>query len=52
MVWGSDLSSPAVESTGSPPVHTGTAGRKQGGLERREENGKKIRVSIKITRFI
>lgn len=33
MVWWRDLSLPAEENTGSPLVHTGTAGRRQGGLE-------------------
>lgn len=43
MVWGEDLSLPAVGNTGSPLTRTGTAERREGGLQRREEKeGKTI----------
>lgn len=35
MVWRRDLSSAAGENMGSPPVHTGTAGGRRGGLQRK-----------------
>lgn len=37
IVWeGAGLSSPAAGNTGSPPIHTGTVERREGGLRERE----------------
>ncbi len=43
MVWASDLSLPAVENTGSPLIHTGTAERRRGGLQRGDIKKENVR---------
>lgn len=43
IVWELDLSLPAVESTGSQLIHTGTAERRQGDLQGRDTKKDNIR---------